>query len=223
VAGALGGTGTVSTVSIAPGGTYSWVNTGSAADRLAATALNLDGAWNVSVSGSPAPGSYTILTTSAGVTNFSAPSVLGASGSVSLAGSNLVLTISALSPFQQWQTNYFGTIANPDAAFDQDPDADGLNNLQEYAFGSVPNLAGSAILPDVGQSGNYLTITVPRNSSATDVSYEVQASTNLLTWSTVQTLSATSPAPAGSTVTYTNATPFSATPHQFLRVNVSLP
>jgi hypothetical protein len=100
---------------------------------------------------------------------------------------------------------------------------DGVNNLLEYAFESVPTSASSVNLPQSGMSWNFLTITVPRNSNATDVSYLVQGSTNLDAWATVSTLSATSPAPAGSTVTYTNATGFDAFPAQFLRVKVTQP
>ena len=223
--GTLGGTGSVGSVSVAAGGAYRWVNTGSPANRLAASALTLNGAWTVSVGGSPAPGTYTILTTASGITNFTAPTVSGASGSVAVSGNDLVLTVSGagLTPFQQWQTNYFGTTTNASAAWNVDADNDGLSNLQENAFGSSPVNAGSVIRPQVGSTGTRLTITVPRNSNATDLTYAVQGGTNLLDWTTLQTLTATNPAPAGSTVTYTNATPFTAAPQQFLRVRVSLP
>jgi hypothetical protein len=167
-----------------------------------------------------------LISTVSGVSGFVAPTVTGAAGTVTVVGNDVVFTPTggpSLTPFETWQTNYFGATNNPNAAYDADPDGDGANNLLEYAFGSIPTSGSSVFLPETGTSGNFLTITVPRNSNATDISYLVQGSTNLDAWATVSTLSATNPAPAGSTVTYTNATGFDVFPAQFLRVKITQP
>lgn len=76
----------------------------------------------------------------------------------------------ALSPAQQWREMYFGTTENlGPAADDFDYDGDGLLNVFERAFGTVPTNAASfasityALVDAVGNPGsNYLAITYPR-------------------------------------------------------------
>jgi hypothetical protein len=54
-----------------------------------------------------------------------------------------------------WQSSYFGSSTNPQAAPDADPDSDGFNNLQEYLAGTDPTLTGSCLKIDsVQPSGN---------------------------------------------------------------------
>jgi autotransporter-associated beta strand protein len=254
--GVLSGTGTVSALQVDGGGTlspgspvgtltvtgaaalgngalYAWDYNGAPNDKVTANSVSFNTAWSLSVN-ALAPwsdGVYTLFSTSGGVSGFVTPTITGISGAtgvVSVAGNDVVLTISGsvgLTPFQTWQTNYFGPggTSDPRAAFGADPDGDGANNLLEYAFGSVPTSGSSLILPESGTSGSFLTITVPRNVDATDITYLVQGGTDLLTWATLDTLTATSPAPGGTTVTYTNATAFDAVPAQFLRVKVTQP
>ena len=50
-----------------------------------------------------------------------------------------------LSPYQQWQIQYFGNITDPNAAPDADPDGDGVSNQQEFLAGSDPTSAASLI------------------------------------------------------------------------------
>jgi hypothetical protein len=184
------------------------------------------------ISGGTLSAGNTPVSASGGLTNLLASTtyhyrVVATNSAGAGQGSDLTFTTATptvtSTPFEDWQTTYFGSTTNANAAFDADPDGDGANNLMEYAFGSNPTLGGSVIVPEVGTSGNYLTITVPRNSNATDISYLVQGGTDLLSWATLSTLSATNPAPAGSTVTYTNGTGIDAFPAQFLRVKITKP
>jgi autotransporter-associated beta strand protein len=154
--------------------------------------------------------------TGSGAANTNDTHFAGSAGVVSVTGASA-------SPFQTWQAVHFGSSTNASAAFNADPDSDGVSNLQEYAFGTDPNDGGSVVLPEVGAAGGYLTITVPRSTNATDVTYAVQGGSDLLAWTTLTNLTATSPAPAGSTVTFTNATPMDAAAAGFLRVKISLP
>jgi hypothetical protein len=58
-----------------------------------------------------------------------------------------------------WRMTYFGTSDNSGSAADSaDPDGDGRNNAQEYAFGSDPNIPDSAPLLTIANSGGSLSL-----------------------------------------------------------------
>ncbi|MCM2275854.1 MAG: immunoglobulin domain-containing protein, partial [Candidatus Didemnitutus sp.] len=64
-----------------------------------------------------------------------------------------------------------------------DPDGDGLANLLEYALGFHPRQATAAGLPEAGKDNDSWTFTYTRPSDIYDVSYTVEASTDLVQWS----------------------------------------
>jgi PKD repeat protein len=51
--------------------------------------------------------------------------------------------ITALTAFQSWQVQYFGSTTNPAAAQNADPDGDGCNNLCEFLSGTDPTNSAS--------------------------------------------------------------------------------
>ncbi len=73
-------------------------------------------------------------------------------------------------------------------AADADPDGDGLDTLSEYAYLTNPTVLDAAgAAPALGMdpvSGN-LQITFRRNPAATDLTYIVEASGNLTTWTPI--------------------------------------
>ncbi len=90
-----------------------------------------------------------------------------------------------LSPRQSWRQTHFGTIANTGSAADSaDPDADGLTNLVEYAFDLDPNVASTTAVPTMSTDADNWIYTFTRPAARSDVTYEVEASTDLGTWST---------------------------------------
>jgi len=62
------------------------------------------------------------------------------------------------------------------------PTADGASNLLKYAYGLRPFDDASNFAPQVNLVGNSLTLEYRRLSAATDLSYEVEASSDLKTW-----------------------------------------
>ena len=87
-----------------------------------------------------------------------------------------------------WEIAYFGSIsANPG----DDPDGDGMTNLAEYLAGTIPTDPASRLIitsqnfPAPGQFQIQW-------SSVSGKSYEVQSSADMITWTAVATVPATS-------------------------------
>ncbi len=99
-----------------------------------------------------------------------------------------LLDQSTLTPLQTWRANHFGNPSNVGAGADTAaPAGDGVPNLIKYALGLDPytpaagsQLPSGSILPDSGQS--YLTLTVNTVAQASDVTYAVEVSGDLQSW-----------------------------------------
>lgn len=84
-----------------------------------------------------------------------------------------------------WQAFRFGeeniTPANEAALWgaNADPDHDGLPNLAEYAFNTLPDVADGAGVVTVTTSGGLLAISFPRNPLNTDLTYAVEVTGTL--------------------------------------------
>lgn len=88
---------------------------------------------------------------------------------------------------QSWAAQQFTTTELADAAVSgpaADPDGDGLVNLVEYALGLGPKAADAAGLPEVGTTATEWVYTYTRPAERGDISYAVEASTDMASWST---------------------------------------
>ncbi|MDD5139671.1 MAG: Calx-beta domain-containing protein [Verrucomicrobiales bacterium] len=106
--------------------------------------------------------------------------------------STAVLTIIE-PPTSVWKLAHFGANAN-NAAIAGDtanPDQDGSVNLLEYAFATDPNVANSNSFTG-SLVGQQFQLHFPRNTSASDITYFVQSSGTLMTWSNLMTYTAAS-------------------------------
>ena len=176
----------------------------------------------ITTSGSaPTPGTYTLLTAAAGTGSGTLPTLTlpsGWSGTLERSGNNLNLLITGRTPLETWRTTHFATWqATGTAADTADPDGDGLNNLLEYALNGTPTNAASAPLPTAAlvPSTSTLTLTFYRARPAAELTYTVQASSDLATWTDL----ATNPGTVGQNVTVTDTPPPGAT-KRFLRLRV---
>jgi hypothetical protein len=148
---------------------------------------------------------------------------------------NFTLTIT--SPSATWHGSRFTAddVATGRTTLTADFDHDGMQNLLEYAFGRDPKAADVAgIVPAV--SANKMRISFPRDPACTDITYTVQASSDLTTWDDIaqSTGGATTEAVNGSgctvsddgtglrTVTVTEAAAITGG-KRFLRVKVTSP
>ncbi len=124
--------------------------------------------------------------------------------------------------YAAWRARNFSATDLADEAVSgpgADPEGAGVSNFLRYAFDlpargptSLPVIAGT--VDDGGQ--RYLTLAFPRRTIATDLSYMVEASTDLTTWTTVASYGpgATSP------FTHHDTVAFSAATRRFLRLRL---
>jgi hypothetical protein len=130
-----------------------------------------------------------------------------------------------LTPLEQWRLTHFGTTANTGASADTaDFDGDGLTNLLEYALGSTPTSLASAAPPNVRITNiapPRLEISFFRARPSAELTYTVEASSNLVTWTTL----ASNPGIVGQSVTVTDTVdlPTANPPRRFLRLRVAVP
>jgi poly(3-hydroxybutyrate) depolymerase len=105
----------------------------------------------------------------------------------------LTVTQGPTNALQTWKNTNFGVnVSNPLIAGDTaDPDGDGISNLTEYALGGNPNSAATTILPVISVPVDRLQVAFTR-LAPTDVTYVVQASGDLSTWTDLATLTANS-------------------------------
>ncbi len=141
----------------------------------------------------------------------------------------------AQSPWGQWQDQYFSAsqldnpaVSGPTAA----PAGDGVANLIKYALGMNPLVDSVVGLPVVSNNGGFLEIQFQRNLSATDITYSVIASDDLVTWTTIasRAAGASSWQVSGSTVTdvsgavtVMDGTAINSQPHRFLELTITYP
>lgn len=130
-------------------------------------------------------------------------------------------SITVYSSYASWVSEYTltGNQALPTAVVA----SDGISNLMKYALGLNPFTIynpGSTSLPAVqikNVSGtNYLTLTF--TGEDTDVTYTVQASSDLMNWTTIKTFSGN---PPPGTVTVQDAQAVSASAKRYMRLQVS--
>lgn len=89
-----------------------------------------------------------------------------------------------LPPFDNWLVLQFGSKATIPAiaAPGSDPDGDGISNLIEYGLNTNPNTNSRDSQPVVGIEGANLTLTYRQNDLATDLTYSIEESIDLATW-----------------------------------------
>lgn len=171
------------------------------------------------------PGSVTLPATAAGSALFSTAGtyqlrLTADDGEVrTFADTSLVIT----SPFADWQTQHFGPAADPAISGPRaDPDADGLENLAEYALTSDPLVPDANAAPLSSRTDTTLSMTWRESSTASDVLIAPQWSDDLAAWHSsdlaIETLS------TGEGWTEKRATlDITARPRAALRLLVTLP
>lgn len=95
-----------------------------------------------------------------------------------------ILTVNA-NGYAAWKASKFNVDEAGNSAISgnaADPDADGVINLVEYALDLNPKVASTVGLPVFGADSSNWTFTYSRPADRPDITYTVEYSTNLTTW-----------------------------------------
>ena len=123
-------------------------------------------------------------------------------------------------PFDAWRfANFTGTELGNSASSGEsaDPDGDQLPNLIEYALGFSPK--SSNTLPATMENlGGYLAISIPKNSAATDITWNAETTGDLKSWipATIVTNNST-------TFEARDTVPKAAASSRFIRLKITRP
>jgi hypothetical protein len=142
----------------------------------------------------------------------------------------------ALTAMEAWRNGHFsghvGGSSHPDAAWDADPDRDGLPNILEYAFAGHPLVTEAGTFPFAGKAvhdgRDYLALTYRRlkDPVAAGIAYRIESCSSLMSddWSDVSDSVAEEvidSTPAGHDwVEVRLAVPFEAGQSAFLRLRI---
>jgi hypothetical protein len=145
-----------------------------------------------------------------------------------------IYTEGEATPYALWKSAMFSAaqLKEPSISGDEAaPAGDGIPNLMKYALDLDPWTDGVSGLPPVSAaatgSGNYITLTYTQPLSATDVTYTVQVSTDLMTWNSGTGYTSSpkvvlNPGGVTQSVTVQAVAPIGgSTPREFIRLQVS--
>lgn len=99
-----------------------------------------------------------------------------------------IVSITVTTTFAIWQQKHFSPqeLSQPAISGDAaDPDGDGLSNLLEYAFHLDPGQSSAASGPYSSMDANYFSLIYTKAIAATDLTYTIEESSDLIIWSAV--------------------------------------
>jgi hypothetical protein len=159
--------------------------------------------------------------------------IISGSNAAGVGATQLFLT--TLPPFTAWQNQVFTQSALSDPAVSgmtASPANDGIPNLMKYALHINPNVNGAGGLPAVSNSSaggqEYLTLTYTQVIAASDITYTVEVSGDMQTWSSgpgyTTTVSVTNnPDGVTQTVVARDMTPEASAYNRYIRLKVTMP
>ncbi len=164
---------------------------------------------------------------STGTTYSYTVTAVDAAGNVSPASAavSVVAHDETYTTFATWVAGNFTAAEQANTAIsgpNADPDGCGLTNLARYAFGlPARGLVASPVALAISGTGTNqrLTLTFPRKGYAPGLQYTVQSSTDLVTWTDLQTV----PPGYPKTFTFSDSTVIGSSPRRFLRLRVAAP
>lgn len=143
---------------------------------------------------------------------------------------NFTITQIGATPYYPWKFDRFSVAELADMTVSgnkADPDGDGRPNFSEYGLGGLPKTADAAATePVLGVANDRLLLTYFLPDGRDDLEYEVEWSSDLLTWNTEAShveAAGTAPAAGGTLVTVRTVQTLDQAPRQYLRVRIRKP
>lgn len=102
-----------------------------------------------------------------------------------------------------------------------DSDGDGIGLLQEYAFGLDPAVNSTGGLPAAGVEGTDATLTYQLERTRTDLTVEIEESSDLVTWVPATVTSTSTVSDNGTIRTYLAKIPLNGADKKFLRLKLT--
>jgi hypothetical protein len=118
------------------------------------------------------------------------------------------VTLTRRTVYEDWAAA--GSLTGPNSASNEDFDFDGIGNFIEFAFNTDPKIPSPGVLPTLAvvvkpaDNLNYPELTYRRRSAPGTLTYVIQSSPNLATWTSVPALDLEqvgSPVPLGDGIT----------------------
>jgi fibronectin-binding autotransporter adhesin len=134
----------------------------------------------------PAGGVYTLVTTTAGIMGTpETVNLTGVTGTVSVSGNNLILTVDgATSPYSSWATG--NGLNGINGGANQDPDFDDIENQLEFALGGNPLASDASILPALTTTATDFVFAFNRaDASEAEIGLTFQYGSTLTGWTDV--------------------------------------
>ncbi len=132
------------------------------------------------------------------------------------------------SQFGAWRAKEFSAseLSNWSISGDSgQPAKDGVSNLMKYALGLDPQTPATTGLPVTGKTSisgkTYQTITFTKQRALTDVTYDIQVSTNMTTWQSGPSFTVRMDNGSTDTAIYRDVIAIEDAPRRFLRLNVA--
>jgi hypothetical protein len=132
--------------------------------------------------------------------------------------------------FEAWREQHFTSTQLNDwsvSGDNGDPAGDGLSNLQKYALALDPNTSAATGLPALGNtlvgSKKYLTLTFTQPRALTDVTYNVEVSSDLQTWQSGSSYVVRTDNGTTDTATYRDLTAVGDASRHYLRLSIVRP
>jgi len=120
--------------------------------------------------------------------------------------------------YRQWKESKGIALAT---TTEDDSDADGIGLLEEYAFGSDPTGASTAPAPRAGIEGSDATLTYQLERTRTDLTIQVEESTDLVTWQSANVASTSTVTDSGTIRTLKVRVPMDGAEKKFLRLHIN--
>lgn len=120
--------------------------------------------------------------------------------------------------YRQWKESKGIALAT---STEDDSDADGIGLLEEYTFGSDPAGASTAPAPRAGIEGSDVTLTYQMERTRTDLTIQVEESTDLVTWQSANIASTSTVTDNGTIRTLKVRVPMDGAGKKFLRLHIT--